>query len=169
MAISDQEGVKLFKKDKAYIDLSLAFKPSPLTSDITLLRDERSINNSVKNIIMFLPGEVPFNRNIGSNATRYLFEVADEATAAMLEDEIERAILFCEPRVTFSNPVQAELDLTAYTSQSFTRPEDLLIQDEMGVTVRTDLDSNSYEVTVKYRIVGSIKRIVVQQILTPTR
>ena len=161
--------VELTKRDKSYIDVSLAFKPSPLTSDITLLKNERSINNSIKNIVMFLPGEVPFNRDIGSNATRYLFELVDEASAALLSQEIERAILFCEPRVTFSNPTQNELDLNAYQREQFTSQNLLFLQDDLGVTVTADIDGNNYEVTIKYRIVGSLKRFVVQQILTPTR
>ena len=43
------------------------------------------------------------------------------------------------------------------------------MQDDLGVTVISDLEANVYEVTVKYRIIGSVRRIVVQQILTPTR
>jgi hypothetical protein len=162
-------GIQLDKKDKTYIDLSLAFKPSPLTSDITVLKNERSINNAIKNIVLFLPLEVPFNRDIGSNATRYLFELVDEATAALLSQEIERAILFCEPRVTFSQPSQSELNVSEYQQADFLQVGELFVQDDLGVTVDSDVDSNTYEVTVKYRIVGSTKRIVVQQILTPTR
>ena len=162
-------GIQLDKKDKTYIDLSLAFKPSPLTSDITVLKNERSINNAIKNIVLFLPLEVPFNRDIGSNATRYLFELVDEATAALLSQEIERAILFCEPRVTFSRPSQSELNVSEYQQADFLQVGELFVQDDLGVTVDSDVDSNTYEVTVKYRIVGSVKRIVVQQILTPTR
>ena len=112
-------GIKLDKKDKTYIDLSLAFKPSPLTSDITALKNERAINNSIKNIVMFLPSEVPFNRDIGSNATRYLFELVDEASAGLLSQEIERAILFCEPRVTFDQHSQSELTFSEYQSVDF--------------------------------------------------
>ncbi len=161
--------VQLSKRDKTYIDVSLSFKPSPITDDITLLRDERSINNSIKNIVMFLPGEVPFNRNIGSNAQRYLFEMMDDATAGLLAQEIERAILFCEPRVTFSLPSDEELDVANYKHETFKRTGELFVQPDLGVTVDADLDGNQYEVTVKYRIVGSIKRIVLQTILTPTR
>ena len=160
-------GIQLDKKDKTYIDLSLAFKPSPLTSDITVLKNERSINNAIKNIVLFLPLEVPFNRDIGSNATRYLFELVDESTAALLSQEIERAILFCEPRVTFSQPSQSELNVSEYQQADFLQVGELFVQDDLGVTVDSDVDSNTYEVTVKYRIVGSTKRIVVQQILTP--
>jgi len=167
--MSDDIGIKLTKRDKSYIDLSLAFKPSPLTSDITLLKNERSINNSVKNIVMFLPGEVPFNRDIGSNANRYLFELVDEATAALLSEEIERAILFCEPRVTFAQPNQTELTVSEYQETTFNSVGDLFLQDDLGVKVVADVDADTYEVTVKYRIVGSVKIFRVQQILTPTR
>jgi phage baseplate assembly protein W len=160
---------ELAKRDKSYVDLSLAFKPSPLTSDITVLRNERAINNAIKNIVMFLPSEVPFDRDIGSNATRYLFELVDEATAALLSQEIERAILYCEPRVSFSQPNQEELTVGEYQQAEFTRPGELFLQDDLGVTVSANVDSDTYEVTVKYRIVGSLKRFVVQQILTPTR
>ena len=162
-------GIKLDKKDKTYLDLSLAFKPSPLTMDITLLKNERAINNSIKNIVMFLPLEVPFNRDIGSNATRYLFDLVDEASAGLLSQEIERAILFCEPRVTFDQPSQSELTVSEYQSVDFSRTDELFMQDDLGVTVISDLEANVYEVTVKYRIIGSVRRIVVQQILTPTR
>ena len=161
--------IELTKKDKTYVDLSLAFVPSPLTDDITVIRNERSINNAIKNIIMFLPGEVPFNRDIGSNAQGYLFEMVDEVTAGLLSQEIERAILFCEPRVTFSNPTDDELSLTAYSTESFTQPGGLFVQDDMGVYVVPSIDGNTYEVTVKYRIIGSLKKFEVQQILTPTR
>jgi len=160
---------ELTKRDKSYVDLSLAFKPSPLTSDITVLRNERSINNAIKNVVMFLPTEVPFNRDVGSNAQKYLFELVDEVTAGMLSQEIERAILYCEPRVTFSQPTQEELTVNEYASAEFTRAGELFMQDDLGVTVNADVDSDTYEVTVKYRIIGSIKIIEVQQILTPTR
>lgn len=161
--------VEISKRDKSYIDLSLAFKPSPLTNDITVLRNDRSINNSVKNIVMFLPTEVPFNRDIGSNATRYLFELVDEATASLLAQEIERAILFCEPRVTFTQPNQEELTVSEYQQAEFTRSGELFMQDDLGVRVNADIDADVYEVTVKYRIVGSVKRFELMQILTPTR
>ena len=92
---------ELARKDKTYIDISLAFQPSPLTDDITVLTNERAINNSLKNIVLFMPGEVPFNHDIGSTTQRYLFDIADEGMATLLAMEIERACLFCEPRITF--------------------------------------------------------------------
>ena len=155
--------VTLSKRDKNYVDVSLSFKPSPITDDITLLKDERSINNAIKNIIMFLPGEVAFNRNIGSNAQKFLFELMDDASAGLLAQEIERAILFCEPRVTFDLPSDEELNIATYSTETFQQTGELFVQPDLGVDVNADLDGNQYEVTVKYRIVGSVKRIFFQK------
>ena len=87
--ITDSIGLK--QRVKTYVDLSLSFKPSPVTDDITVIRNEIAINNAIKNIIMFLPGEVPFEGDIGSTTQRFLFDVIDEVTAGLVADEIKRA------------------------------------------------------------------------------
>ena len=159
---------QLTRKDKAYVDVSLAFVPSPLTNDITLLTNDRAINNSIKNIIMFLPTEVPFNRDIGSQTNAYLFDLVDEATAGLLADEIKRAVLFCEPRVTFDAPTRDEVG-SDFRNYEYAFKGDEFDIDDLGVFVEVQPDQNSLAVTVKYRIVGGIKIFRVQEILTPTR
>jgi hypothetical protein len=167
MAIDKRETskIKLSRKDKTYVDISLAFQPSPLTGDLTLLTNERAINNSIKNIIMILPSEVPFDRDIGSNVNSYLFETADVGTTGLLAGEIERAILFCEPRVTFTdyNPNLQTIPVVSAEEYNveFTR--------NLGVFVTVRPDQNEFQVTVKYRIIGGEKIFRVQEILTPTR
>ena len=161
--------ISLSQRVKTYVDVSLSFNPSPITNDITLLTNERAINNSIKNIIMFLPSEVAFEPDIGSNAQRYLFDVADSATAGLLTGEIERAILFCEPRVTFFPLNPEEVSTSQYRNNSPSGVDDLFFQDDLGVFVEVQPDQNSFAVTVKYRIVGEEKIFRVQEILTPTR
>ena len=95
--------IRLTKKDKSYVDISLAFTPSPVTGDLTVIRNERAINSAVKNIIMTAPGEVVFNRNFGSSASTYLFDFIDDGTAGLINIEIRRAIEFNEPRVTLND------------------------------------------------------------------
>ena len=95
--------IQLSRKQKTYVDISLAFEPSPITADLTVLKNERAINNAIKNIILFIPLEVTFNRNIGSQVTNYLFDVVDEGTAGLLKLEIERAINYNEPRVSLKS------------------------------------------------------------------
>ena len=136
--------IALSQRVKTYVDVSLSFNPSPITNDITLLTNERAINNSIKNIIMFLPSEVPFDPDIGSNAQRYLFDVADSATAGLLSGEIERAILFCEPRVTFFPPNPEEISASQYRNNSPSGIDDLFFQDDLGVFVEVQPDQNNF-------------------------
>jgi phage baseplate assembly protein W len=161
--------IALSQRVKTYVDVSLSFNPSPVTNDITLLTNERAINNSIKNIIMFLPTEVPFNPDIGSNAQKYLFDVADSATAGLLSGEIERAILFCEPRVSFFPPKPEEINSLQYTNNSQGGIGNLFYQDDLGVSVEVQPDQNNFAVTVKYRIIGGERIFRIQEILTPTR
>ena len=140
MAISGAHNTTLSKKDKAYIDISLAFTPNPINNDLTVLTNARAINNSLKNLIMFVPSEVPFNRNIGSHVTSYLFDTIDDGTANLLRLEIDRCIQYGEPRA--------------------------LLQD---VQVEAQPDQNQFVCTITYKIIGSEEIFTVQQILTPTR
>jgi phage baseplate assembly protein W len=168
--MADQPRIELSQRIKTYVDISLSFNPSPMTNDITLLTNEKAINNSIKNIIMFLPTEVPFDPEIGSTTQRYLFDVVDEATAGLLSDEIKRAITFCEPRVTFFPLNPEETDVTElYRNNSPSGVDDLFFQDNLGVFVEIQPDQNNFAVTVKYRIVGDDRIFRVQEILTPTR
>ena len=97
--ISRDTGLLLSKKDKTYVDISLAFEPNALTGDITTIRDTRAIDNSIKNIIQFAYLEVPFQPDLGSSVSDFLFDPCDLATASILELEISAAIKTNEPRV----------------------------------------------------------------------
>ena len=132
--------IRLSKKDKIYVDISLAFEPSPINADLTVITNTRAINNSIKNLIMILPSEVPFQRNIGSHVTSYLFDTIDDGTANLLRLEIDRTIKYNEPRVKVQE-----------------------------VTVEAQPDQNQFVCNIDYLITGSEQIFTVQQILTPTR
>ena len=112
--------VTLSKAAREFKDVSLAFTPHPITKDLTIIRNERAINHSLKNLMMIMFGEVPFDNEIGSNIRSYLFEVMDPATAHMMEDEIKRVIEEYEPRVIVdgeANPYPKTVG-TSYTQNS---------------------------------------------------
>ena len=132
--------IELSRKVKKFVDISLSFEPNPLTGDLSTITNERAINNSIKNLILISPNEVPFNRNVGSTVAYLMFEMCDEPTAALLRDEIERTIGYNEPRVK--------------TEEIF---------------VKAEPDINQFVVTVKYKIVGYDQIFTTTQILTPTR
>ena len=77
--------ITLSKKDKVYVDISLSFDPTSNTGDITVLKNERAINNSLRNIMNIAAGDVLFQHDIGSSVNNYLFDSIDPGTAGVLE------------------------------------------------------------------------------------
>ena len=77
--------LELSRKIKNFIDISLGFEPNSKTGDISLLKNERSINNSIKNIILTGVGEKPFDRNYGSVLSKFMFELIDFGTAGQIK------------------------------------------------------------------------------------
>ena len=134
-----QNSVTLRRRNKNFVDISLSFEPNPVTNDISVLRDERAINNSLKNLILIAPKEVPFRWDVGSNVSTYLFELSGNSTEVMLKREIERTIEYNEPRV-----------------------------ETIDVNVNFQEDSNDVKVTIIYKIVGYDEIFTVSQILKPT-
>ena len=80
-------------------DISMSFQVNPLNNDLIGLKNETAIARSVRNIVMTLPGEKPFNENFGSKVSGLLFENMDSLVATQIEDEIRQSIANYEPRV----------------------------------------------------------------------
>ena len=137
---SQLSGLLLSKRDKTYIDISLSFEANPLNGDITTLRNVRAIDNSLKNIIMTYPLEMPFNAEFGSQVTTLMFDPVDFATSGILELEIRAAIESFEPRVEIVN-----------------------------IHVDPDDENMQFIVDIEYKIVGSEEIFKVKQILQATR
>ena len=76
-------GIRLTKKDKSYVDISLAFDTKSSDWGLDCPRNERAINQSIKNIIMTAPNEVVF-KNFGSTVSTYLFDFVDDGTAGLI-------------------------------------------------------------------------------------
>lgn len=110
---------------RSFKDISLSFEPHPVTKDLAILKNERAIIRSVRNIVETIPTERYFNSSLGSEVRSSLFDNVDFATVGIIRDDIINAIENFEPRV--SN-VQVDID-----------PE---------------FDNNSLEVTVIFDIVG---------------
>jgi len=105
--------IPLVRESKVFKDISLAFEPNPITGDLTLIKNERAINDAIKNLILTKPGEIPFDPTFGSRVSDYLFELMDEGTAGLMTLEIQRAIQLHEPRVELESvivEVQPELE-----------------------------------------------------------
>ena len=112
---------------RSFKDISLSFDPHPVTKDLPVLRNERAITRSVRNLVQTIPGERFFNPILGSGVRRLLFDFVDVGTAASIEEEILTTISNFETRVT---NVQVQVD---------PRPD----QNNFDVTVFVDIIGQS--------------------------
>lgn len=84
---------------RSFKDISLSFQPHPVTEDLPVLRNERSIKKSVSNIVQTIPGEKFFDPAFGSEVYGLLFENADLTDAIRIESQIISSLERFEPRV----------------------------------------------------------------------
>ena len=110
---------------RAFKDISLSFEPHPVTKDLPILKNERAIARSVRNIVETIPTEKFFNPDFGSDVYKSLFDFVDSGTAVIIQDQIKNSVENFEPRVD---------------------------NDRFEVDPFPDL--NQFEVTVFYDIVG---------------
>ena len=110
---------------RSFKDISLSFEPHPVTKDLPVLKNERAIARSVRNIVETIPTEKFFNSLFGSDVYRSLFEFVDFGTATIIQDQLKTSLKNFEVRI---NNVRGEVD---------PRPDD-----------------NNFEVTVIFDIIG---------------
>ena len=116
----------LERVSQGFKDLSMTFQANPLNNDLIGLKNANAIARSVRNIVMTIPGEKPFNENFGSRISGLLFENVDNITATAISDEIRESITNYEPRVSL-----------------------------ISVVVNPNFDNNSFDAIVKYNIIGA--------------
>ena len=113
------------RASRAFKDISLSFLPHPVTKDLPILKNERAISRSVRNIVETIPTEKFFDPDFGSDVYKSLFDFVDFGTANIIQSQIVTSIANFELRV---NNVRVEVD-----------PQP---------------DLNQFEVTVIYDIIG---------------
>ena len=126
---------------KTFKDISMSFQVNPLNYDIIAVTNETAIARSIRNIVFTVPGERFFDNNFGSNISRVLFENVDNISASAIRQEIIQSVLNYEPRV-----------------------------DLIDVKILPDLDSNEFNATITYEIIGAdVPPQELQFVLQPTR
>jgi len=116
----------LERVSQGFKDLSMTFQANPLNNDLIGLKNANAIARSVRNIVMTIPGEKPFNEDFGSRISGLLFENVDNITATAISDEIRESITNYEPRVSLTS-----------------------------VVVNPNFDNNSFDAIVTYNIIGA--------------
>ena len=110
---------------RSFKDISLSFEPHPVTKDLPVLKNERAIIRSVRNIVETIPTEKFFNPIFGSDVYRSLFDFVDFGTASIIQEQIKTALNNFEKRI---NNIKVEVE---------PRPDD-----------------NDFEITVIFDIIG---------------
>jgi hypothetical protein len=105
-----------FTQTKITLDLFSDFlddlTPHPITKDLGRVKNEQSIKQALKNIILTNLGERPFQPNIGSDVYASLFEPNDIIMEENLRFAIQNAIRFHEPRVNL-----IEVRITSFSEE----------------------------------------------------
>ena len=110
---------------RGFKDLSASFQTNPLSNDLIALKNESAIARSVRNLVLTIQGERPFQPVLGTGVSRLLFENMDKLTASAIRSEIRTTIENYEPRVEINE-----------------------------ILVEADFEGNAFHVTLQYFIIG---------------
>ena len=110
---------------RGFKDISLSFKPHPVTDDLQVLKNEDAIRRSVRNIVQTIPSERFFNSLLGSDVQKSLFEFVDFGTASTIRQQVAIALDNFEPRI-----------------------------ENVDVSVDPQPEDNNFDVTVIFDIIG---------------
>ena len=110
---------------KGFLDLSASFQTNPLSNDLIALKNESAIARSVRNLVLTIQGERPFQPVLGTGVNNLLFDNMDKLTASAIRSEIRTTIENYEPRVEINE-----------------------------IIVEPDFEGNAMHVTLQYFIIG---------------
>lgn len=110
---------------RGFKDLSASFQTNPLSNDLIALKNESAIARSVRNLVLTIQGERPFQPVLGTGVSRLLFENMDKLTASAIRSELRTTIENYEPRVEINE-----------------------------IIVEPDFERNAMDVTLQYFIIG---------------
>lgn len=91
------------KKVTIYQDFKKDLEISPLSSDLTVNKDEDAVKESIKNLILTDRGERLMQPSLGGNITAMLFENITPSVLKLIEDNIRTTINLYEPRAELQN------------------------------------------------------------------
>ena len=128
------------KKISLYSDLYKDLTQNPTNGDLALRRDEESVKESIKNLILTDKGERLMQPLIGGNIRAMLFENITPAVLKIIEEQIFITVEEYEPR--------AEL---------------------IDVEVKSTIDDNKVEVTIRFYITNIAQPIQLKVFLERIR
>jgi phage baseplate assembly protein W len=104
------------KRVSLWSDFHKDFTINPISNDLAVKRDEESIKEALKNLILTDRGERLFQPNLGGDIRATLFENNTPATLKIVQEQVKSTILNFEPRVEIIS-VEAKSSLDSNTIQ----------------------------------------------------
>jgi phage baseplate assembly protein W len=128
------------KKVDLYADLRKDLAISPVSNDLTVLKNDDAVKDALKNLLLTDRGERLMQPNLGGNIRALLFENLTPAILTMIKTQIEETVKLYEPR--------AEL---------------------IDVTVAADMDSDNVSANITFYVRNQEQPITLDVILERTR
>lgn len=128
------------KKISIYSDFKKDMEKSPVSSDLTVNKDEEAVKEAIKNLLLTDRGERLMQPNLGGHLKAMLFENITPGVLKTIEDQVRTTLDIYEPR--------AEL---------------------LDVTVSSLVDDNTVRVRVEFMIRNQSNPISVDVFLERTR
>ena len=99
-------------KNREYSDISISFEKNPITGDILKVKNDVSIKQSIKVLLLTHFNERPFQEGKGSRLNRLMFKMKSEELKERISEEIREVIDLYEPRaniiaVQFSDKIES--------------------------------------------------------------
>mgnify|MGYP001230243127 FL=1 len=126
----------LSTSNRVWTDLDLDFTRHPITEDVNKKRGVEAIKRSVRNLLLTNKYERPFNPELGSGLTGYLFELVSPTTANVLNLAIREVLENYEPRIIIDN-----------------------------IRVEGDIDKNGYYVTIEFTPINTLQPVIIELFL----
>lgn len=128
-------------KKVIYRDIQNIFlNPNNDRTNISVVENEESISQSILNLLLTMPGERPFQKELGSGINKLLFENISPQTSTAIVQLIKTTITNHEPRARI-----------------------------IGVEVTPSEDENSYVVYIAYSVINRSEPIVLEFVLNRVR
>ena len=103
------------KKQELFTDFLDSFAMSPFSGQLALAKNENSVKQSIKNLILTNFGERLFNPLFGSDVNRTLFEMNYVEDLDILEQRIRLSIENFEPRAILKDVIVKSSEKTDFS------------------------------------------------------
>ena len=104
------------KKISIYSDFKKDLEISPLSQDLTVFKDEDSIKESIRNLLLTDRGDRLMQPNIGGNIRAMLFENITPGNLTLIEDQVRTTLDLHEPRAEI-----IDVSVSAFDEQNVVR------------------------------------------------